>query len=379
MKILFLVSSMQGGGAERVATLLANAWSERGHTVQLVPTFSMHGECAYELSDKVQVTFLFDLVEGDNGRLRRLTALRSLIISENPDVILSFLPHVNCASILAAWGLGIPVVACERTFPPLFHHRVPWSYRILRRLLYPAADALAGQTKPISQWLRKRGGSALIATIPNPVVMPLPTRNPHLYPDSIMPSEAKLILWAGRFDEEKRPDLLIEAILQLGDRMGEWYIAMLGDGPLRPVVQELVNAAGLSDRVFLPGFAGNLADWYRRADLFVMSSSMEGFPNTLLEAMAHGVASIAFDVPTGPAELNDNGQRIMLLPDDNNVKRLSDAMRSLMSDAVHRQALATAGTDVAGTYSLDAILAQWEELFHAVTKKYQVGGEHTSS
>lgn len=379
MKIMFMVSSMQGGGAERVAALLANAWVERGHEVRLVPTFSKHGECVYALDDKVTLTFLFDLVEGNSGRLGRLSALRALIRAEQPDVILSFLPHVNCAAVLAARGTGIPVVACERIYPPLFRDHLPLPYRILRRILYPFATALVGQTEPATEWLRARGGRALTATIPNPVVLPLPASDPVLDPDDLIPRDAKLLLWAGRIDEQKRPRLFIEAIARMHDLPPEWRVVMLGDGPLRAAMIDLIAKKGLSDRILMPGFAGNPGAWYARADLFVMTSRFEGFPNTLMEAMAHGVAPIAFDVLTGPAELGHRGERMLLLPDDDQLRRLAEAIQALVNDADGRKTLATNAAKTASTYSVDTVLEQWNDLFETVISRRQTRGARNSS
>lgn len=380
MNILFLTSSMEGGGAERVAALLSNAWAARGDDVMLMPTFSGGGGCAYPLSDSVQLAFLSDLVGKDAGKLARLKTLRTLIRTRHPDVIISFLPHVNCAAILAAWGLDIPVIASERIFPPLFAHSLPRSYRILRRLLYPAAAALVGQTEPASRWLRDCAPRSTVATIPNPVVLPLPTAEGGPAPDSILGEGRKLILWAGRFEDQKRPELMIDAFAKVAASAPGWDVAMLGDGSMRAAMLERVRVAELSDRILLPGFSGSLGDWYKRAELFVMTSAFEGFPNTLLEAMAHGVASIAYDVPTGPAELSDGGRRIALLPDDQQVARLAAEIGRLISDDRARTAAARAAATVCDVYSIEAIVARWDELFATVRRAAaQPSGEPISS
>ena len=69
MRIVFLVSSMQAGGAQRVAALLCNAWSECGHEVTLMPTYSGRGDCLYPLQAEVKLRFLADLVEDIGGRI----------------------------------------------------------------------------------------------------------------------------------------------------------------------------------------------------------------------------------------------------------------------------------------------------------------------
>ncbi|WP_288986323.1 glycosyltransferase [uncultured Sphingopyxis sp.] len=368
MKILFLVSSMLGGGAERVAALLANAWSARGYNVTLMPTFSARGECVYPLSESVHLDFLSDHCPPAAGRLTRLRMLRRLIRSFHPDVIVSFLPHVNCTAVIAAAGFGIPVVACERTYPPLLKPPLPLMYRIGRRITYPLASALVGQTETTARWLRRFSGQALVTVIANPVVNPLPSQAPFKRPDDFVPPGRKLILWAGRIDESKRAELLVKTVARPGLIGPDWHVALVGDGPLRPAIKALIDSEGLSDRVTLAGFAGNLGDWYQRADLYVMTTSFEGFPNTLLEALSHGVPSIAFDVLTGPAELSKGGTRLVLLPDENHVEMLADALESLTADAGRRDELRHAALKTNEDYSEQAVLAQWDGLFAKIVK-----------
>lgn len=363
MKILFLTSSMETGGAERVAALLANAWTEQGHEVTLMPTFSGRGDCAFPLSDSVDLRFLADIAPPNAGRLSRLRTLRAFIRSAQPDVIISFMSHVSIAAVAAGAGLGIPVIACERTYPPLLQPPLPLFYRIARRLAYPFATALVGQTETVAKWLRARGGQALVETIPNPVVHPLPSNPPRLNPDELVAPERKLILWAGRFEESKRADLLIDAFAQIASSVPDWDVVLLGDGPTRPMSIDRAERLKLSGRVRLPGFAGNLADWYRRADAFVMTSSYEGFPNALLEALAQGLPSIAFDVLTGPAELSDGGRRLLLLPDRDHVDTLADALSALLLNESKRDQLGNAARETAADYSQENILATWDDLF----------------
>lgn len=363
MKILFLLSSMEAGGAERVAALLASAWADRGDDVILMPTFSGGGNCAYPLSPSVELRFLSDIVGSNPSKLMRLKALRRSIKSDRPDVILSFLPHVSSAALAAAAGLGIPVIACERTYPPLLQPPLPIFYRVARRLSYPFADALVGQTETTAAWLRARGGRALIRTIPNPVADPLPSNPPHLPPEEVLAPDRKLLLWAGRFEESKRADVLIDAFARIAGAVPDWDVVLLGDGPARTSATTLAKHHGLDDRIHLPGFAGNLADWYRRADAFVMTSSYEGFPNALLEAMAQGLPSIAFDVLTGPAELSDGGRRLILLPDCDHVDALAGALSTLLRDRARREELGRAALETATDYSKDRVLAMWDDLF----------------
>src|SRR5690606_21175339 len=104
MKILFFVSSMHAGGAERVAATLASAWARRGDTVTLAPTYTRKGDCFYALDPAVRLAWLADRM-GATGRkawppLSKLRAIRALIRETQPDVVVSFLTNVNVMVLL---------------------------------------------------------------------------------------------------------------------------------------------------------------------------------------------------------------------------------------------------------------------------------------
>ncbi|PKP88633.1 MAG: glycosyltransferase family 4 protein [Alphaproteobacteria bacterium HGW-Alphaproteobacteria-17] len=365
MKILFLISSMGGGGAERVAALLANSWTRRGDDVTLMTTFSERGECVYRLDEGVQLEFLSDHCEANTGRVQRLRTMRRFIRRSRPDVIVSFLTNVNVAALLAGMGLGIPVIASERTYPPLETPSLPLFYRVMRRLTYPTATALVAQTVQTADWMRQLAPKVRIATIPNPIIVPLPVSEPSVEPADVAGPDDRIILWAGRLDGPKRPEIIVEAFARLAPEMPDWKLALTGSGPRFDEMKQLVAALRLEDRILLPGFVGNLGSWYERADIYVMTTSFEGFPNSMLEALAHGRASIAFDVLTGLRELSDSGRRLRLLPDQDHVNALTEALRGLMSSRVSRDRLTAAARDVTEVYSERAICAMWDDLFAA--------------
>jgi GalNAc-alpha-(1->4)-GalNAc-alpha-(1->3)-diNAcBac-PP-undecaprenol alpha-1,4-N-acetyl-D-galactosaminyltransferase len=220
MKILFLVSSMQGGGAERVAALLSNSWARLGNEIHLMPTFSGRGNCSYQISEEVQLVFLSDQAGANASKISRLVALRRYIRAFAPDVIVSFLPHVNAAAIIASAGTGIPVVVSERVHPPLFS--LPFSIRLQRMLTYRHAAAVVAQTTTTAAWLKPRIGKARLFVIPNPVVYPSVAVEPVVAPDSVVPPGRRLLVWAGRFDRQKRPELMVDAFGSISADRPEW-------------------------------------------------------------------------------------------------------------------------------------------------------------
>lgn len=361
-QILFLVSSMEGGGAERVAALLSNHWVAQGHQVTLMPTFSGRGDCSYALDERVRLDYLADRVGSRSGsplnKLRRMMALRRAIRDEPPAVVLSFLPHVNVAAVVASLGLRVPVVVSERIYPPA----MPLGAVLerLRRWAYARATKVVVQTEETREWLACSCPGARVHVIANPLVYPLPQSQPRVDPDHIVGHARPLALAVGRLEKQKGFDLLIAAFQRLSRKYSTWDLAILGEGIERPQLERYIESLGLTDRIFFAGRAGNLADWYTRADFYVMSSRFEGFPNTLLEAMAYGLPAVSFDCQAGPRDIIRDGVDGLLVAPDAGVSGLSAAMERLMGNGELRRQMSDEAVSVRERFALEQIAAQWD-------------------
>jgi GalNAc-alpha-(1->4)-GalNAc-alpha-(1->3)-diNAcBac-PP-undecaprenol alpha-1,4-N-acetyl-D-galactosaminyltransferase len=363
-RLLFFVSSMQGGGAERVAALLCNHWAEQGHQVTLVPTFSGRGECLYPLDERVRLIYLADQVgttrKSPLSLLRRFLAMRALVREWGPDGVVSFLPHVNVAALLATRGLKVPVVVSERIHPPAMPIGPLWPR--LRRWTYPWAASVVMQTRRSGDWLATECPTARVAVIPNPCVYPLPLSEPWLDPADWVPQARRVLLAVGRLDEQKGFAELIDAFGRPAARFPDWDLVILGEGGERAALEARVEQWGLTERVALPGRVGNLADWYQRAELYVMSSLFEGFPNTLLEAMAHGLPAVSFDCETGPADIIREGIDGILVSPADGEAGLAGAMSAMMQDDDRRQRMGRAAISVRERFSSERVMAEWDDL-----------------
>ncbi|MGE5471034.1 MAG: glycosyltransferase family 4 protein [Bacteroidota bacterium] len=358
---------MNSGGAERVASSLVNAWAERGDSVTLLVTYSGKGECFYALSEKVSLVYLADeagcVGRGIRAYLLRFIALRRFIKANNPEFVVSFLTNVNIAAVLTAFGLGCRVLVSERIFPPLLP--VGRIYDRLRLITYPLAYRVVMLTSEGMDWLRRRMPGAKGIVIPNPVHYPLPDMEPRLRPENYVPVGNKLLLAVGRLDRQKGFDVLLESFASLTIKYPHWTLVVLGEGPERDRLIAQVERLGLEGRVLIPGRAGNVSDWYTRADVYVMSSRFEGFPNTLVEAMAHGCAVVSFDCDTGPRDIIRDGMDGILVSPVADVPALSGALDRLMGDDAERQRMALLSVDVRERYSTDNILKLWDAVFES--------------
>lgn len=355
---------MSSGGAERVAANLANAWAAQGRAVTLLVTFSGRGTCFYPLADQVNLVFLADILSvGGKGKNYwwRFLALRRFIREIQPDAVVSFLTNVNVAAILASLGLRRRVIVSERIHPPQFPVGQLWE--VLRRLTYPWAFRVVMLTRESLAWLESNVSGAAGVMIPNPVQYPLPKGAQPLLPERIVSTERKLLLAVGRMDKQKGLDWLLASFAALAPQYPAWDLVVLGEGPERNALEQQVVKLGLQGRVILPGQAGNMSDWYARADLYVMTSRFEGFPNTLIEAMAHGCAAVSYDCDSGPRDIIRHEQDGLLVSPVGSIPALTSALARLMSDEAERKRMAARAVEVRERYSMERVLAMWDVLF----------------
>lgn len=354
---------MHTGGAERVAAHLANAWAARGDRVTLVATFSGRGDCHYQLDPNVRLIFLADLVQGKGltGFWNRLRALRNLVRSDAPDTVVSFLTNVNILALLATVGLDVPVVVSERTYPGGFNPGRALS--VMRRFTYPRASRVVMLASKGIEWLSQHIPRARGAVIFNPVIYPLAKGQPFVDTANAIFPNRKIMLGVGRFDDDKQFDKLILAFGRLAQAHPDWDVVIVGDGPKRAALEELIERLGLGSRVFLPGRVGNVGDWYGKSDIYVMSSRVEGFPNTLAEAMAHGCAAISFDCDTGPRDIIADGVNGLLVQPVGDVEKLASAMDRLMKDEQLRGRMQKEACKVRDRFSTASILKEWDAMF----------------
>ena len=381
MRILFFVSSMHAGGAERVAATLASAWARRGDDVTLVPSYTKKGDCFYALDPAVELLWLADRMGKRSGPLSSLIkkqrAMRSLVREKQPDVIVSFLSNVNITVLASTAALGVPTIVCERTNPAASSSAGPVLKR-LRRLLYPWADLVAVQTQDsVSAFKEMVPGIKDLVVIPNP--LPPELLAPHEgaapvagYPTGEAPGRKRLMAM-GRLVPAKGYETLIRAFSDLAARYPDWDLVIWGEGPLRAALTAQIAAADLSGRVLLPGRTDVPWEKLACADVFVLSSLVEGFPNVLLEAMALERACVAVDCPSGPREISRDGADALLVP-LGDAQALTQSLDALMGDPERRAQLGKrAAQSVRERFALDEVLGLWDQMLKRAIKSRNKG------
>jgi glycosyltransferase involved in cell wall biosynthesis len=365
VRLAFFIGTLGAGGAERVMSLLCNALQASGHEVSLW-TFDGAGRDFYRLDERVRrVGFglLADtrLIDKVHVNVRRLLRLRRQLRRERPDVLVSFIAQANVIALMAAVGLDIPVVVSERIDPRV--HRESLPVRVLRRLTYRRASCLVVQTNAVRAWGKRMTGKERVVSIPNPVAIPQARSATH---PSVSDQSLRVVAM-GRLVRQKGFDLLLQAFSEVTPRFPHTSLVIYGDGPEREALQAQADALGLDGRVSFPGQTDRAAQALGDAALFVLPSRYEGFPNVLIEAMSLGRAVIAFDCPSGPAEIIRHEIDGLLVPACD-VEALAAAMTRLLSDSELRARIAARAAEVSDRYSLQRVIADWERVLEGTVR-----------
>jgi glycosyltransferase involved in cell wall biosynthesis len=356
---------MQRGGAERVMSILANAWVEDGkHKVTLVtvdssepPAYTIHPDVVLKsLEPQALSTNAFQRITRNISRVR---LLRRAIRESKPDIVVSFIDRTNVLTILATLGTAIPVIVSERCEPPGAFIGPAW--RVLRNISYLFADVLVCQTPAALvrfQAHTRVSGIAIPNPVPKPPAAPPTSRSGHS------------LIAMGRLSREKGFDLLLQAFAQLAGKHPDWTLSILGSGPLLGELEGQARSLGIASRV---SFAGAVSDPFTRlsnADMFVFSSRSEGFGMALAEAMACGLAVVSFNCPEGPALIVRDGVDGVLVPPED-VAGLTAALDRLMGNSRERQRLAGRATEVLEHFSVERALLSWQQLFDQVIANHR--------
>ncbi len=350
MRIKFVIGSLEAGGAQRVLILLSERLVKHGHEVTVLTINGTKNDC-FSLPKRVRRQAL-NLWSGLQVLLN-LPKLRAALRSSKPDVIVSFIDIMNMVTLLTTRGLHLPVVVSERSAPGAFEERPFLNW--VRGRVYRFASRIIVQNQGALDYFLPRFREKL-AIIPNPVVRPPEISSaPRLF-------SRPQVLAVGRLYEVKQFDRLIAAFAMIKDKHADWGLTIVGDGPLKRVLKKLGKDLELGDRLSLPGYLASPYVLLKQADLFVMSSRFEGFPNALCEAMACGLPVIATDCPTGPREVIRDGIDGLLVKNEDTIA-ISEAMDRLMSDEAERRRLASKSAEIIQRFDLERITQLWESVF----------------
>jgi glycosyltransferase involved in cell wall biosynthesis len=383
LSVLLLLSWLNGGGAERVALHLLNSQAlgalevdmgvlrrEGDYLGQADLSRLHHRDWGERLFPTGSDTSFYHLHRLALGAIVAPRIFRSIIKEVRPDVVMSFAKGTNLVAHRALAGMGrdrpvwiaregnnlIRATGDEAT--GALGQKVAMA---LTRKAYRAADCVLVNSEQLAGnlagWLGLQPGR--VRVINNPIDVERIRR--HAAEPLAAESRRPFIVSVGRLQYQKGHDILLRAFARSAFRDSH-DVVLVGRGSAEGRLRALAVELGLEARVRFESFAYNPWNWVARAELFVLPSRWEGFPNALGEALACDTAVLAADCRFGPGELIEHETSGWLVPPDD-PRALTAALDRLLGDAALRGRLSAGGRERVETFRLERIIPQYVRLF----------------
>lgn len=243
--------------------------------------------------------------------------LRSTISKLKPDTILSFCERYNSFVILSLLFLRFNIFVSDRASPYASSGKF---VDLLNRFAYRFSTGIIAQTQIAKEIQTARYGHKNITVIGNP--LKFVERNPNVKRENI-------ILNLGRFSEKKNQHLLVKYFKEINDL--SWKIIFLGDGYNMNKVVKLTDELGLNDNVEFAERTTDIENYFSKSKIFAFTSTSEGFPNALGEALSTPLACISFDCVAGPSDLIENNVNGFLIKEHDDTDYINK-LKLLMND-----------------------------------------------
>lgn len=376
IKLLYCHCSLYNpGGMERV--LLNKVVWLKAHTdweIVIVTTDQKGKPTFYPFPDGVRMIDLGINYSDDNGknvfkkiggylwkkRLHR-AKLTELLMQERPDIVVSLYPSESSF---------IPDIKDGSKKVLELHFNKFFRLQYNRKGLLGLIDRW--RTKKDEQIVRKFDKFVVLSQedkgywgkLPNIEVVPNAAMR---MTDKYSDVTAKRVIAVGRLDYQKSFDRLIQAweIVQKTNKYAGWHLDIFGQGEWHDMLQQMVVERNLTKTLSINKSTNAIGDEYARSSMLVMSSHYEGFPMVMIEAMACGLPVVSFDFKCGPKDIISHGENGLIVR-DGDIDGLAAAMMRLMDDEEYRNILSVNARKVTATYSEEAVMAQWMNLFTQV-------------
>lgn len=356
MKVDFYISSLSGGGAEKVLTTLAESFSSRGNDVSIMslekrPQF-------YSVSNSVELEKVNNM---DKGKLTEMMsdffAVRKRLRRRKADVNISFLSRCNILVLYASMLSKKKVIVCDRNNPLMEHSKAVFERSCK---LYRHATAIFVQTEKIKSfypdYLQDK-----IYVLENPIDFDELERQ--ISCENIKQEDA--IISVGRLEKQKDFTTLIKAFALVANDYPSWKLKIFGKGDMREELISLAEELGVGERVLFCGRTEKPFYELKKAKIFVLSSNYEGFPNALCEGMAAGLACVSSDCVSGPSELINHGENGYLFP-VGDYKKLAEYLRDLIESEDKRSQMGKNAYDSVLRLETSKIVDKWQNVINNI-------------
>lgn len=375
MRIVYIIKYIaQLGGLDRVMSYKINYMAEQGHDVHVITYEQGQHPLSFPLLPQVHhhdINVRFFTRHG-GGLLKRVVQyvqmrrtfkqrLYAQVEQIAPDVIVTLTDSYTLLDILQ----GIPGKAfrvieshVERgSFQkrndfkgrPVFYQLASLFDAYITRQIKRADCFVALTEHDARSWSELKR----VEVIPNPLSY-IPTETAAL--------TNKVVISAGRLEDQKGYDLLIDTWAKVAPQYPDWQLHVYGDGGNRATLERQTRARGLAHCIQWYHSTPHIFEAYLNSSLYVMSSRYEGFGLVLTEAMSCGLPCVSFDCPYGPSDIIRQGEDGLLVP-LGDTQALADALCQLMGDEAQRKRMGALARQHVMRYAPEVVMKRWEALF----------------
>jgi glycosyltransferase involved in cell wall biosynthesis len=349
-KICIALPTLVCGGTERTAALLANDLANKGYKVSILLLFDK--PIFYQLNEAISII---------TPKLNRAKTNKYIYLFYLPYFIVKSLNSIKPDRLFVLGYISLflfslrvvkknyKVIISNRTNP--LRSLFPF-YQLVRNSLYKTADGIIAQTDFAADIYKQRIKHKNIIIIPNFLRQIVPYNV----------ARENILVSVGRLVPEKGHEYLIKAFAASESK--EWRLVIVGGGYLEAQLKTLIIELNLQHKIDIVGFSTDVDKWLSQAKIFVMASQSEGYPNALIEAMAHNLPCISFDCTAGPAEIIKNQVNGILIP-LNDIKMMSDAISLLIADENLRNTMGANAGNIRITNDFAQLARRYEQFIFA--------------
>lgn len=370
MRMMFAARALgnMAGGVERMIIAVMNEMVARGHDVALFSWDLADARAFYPMAEGIP-WYKLDMGDpmqkaGGGMLFKRLPKVRRMVREFGPEVIVCFQGGPFMAMRVFTLGMGIPIIAAERTSPTIYEHANSSRQQFIERQAFRTARLITVQFERYRSlypaYLRDK-----IVTIPNPVQPARRTASP----GTPGPDGRFRLLSVGRLGYQKNLGVLVDAFAQLAPRFPQWDLRIVGEGEGRKALEAQVARLGLGGRIALPGATTDVDSEYVAAHLFCLPARWEGFPNALAEALAHGLPAVGFEGCAGVPDLILAGESGVLAKGNNDSATLATALAELLGEPDRRVRMGRVAQASVAQYAPAAMFDLWEKTLLSVERR----------
>jgi len=379
MKLLYFIQALyNSGGMERVLSEKMNyLYSKYGYKIVVVTVEQMGRPLFFPLNEKIELIHLdinfdahynFNLFKKYYFHKKKLkqykTKAQEIINNYKPDICISlagkeieFFRELKTDANKVA-EIHFPIKMRELSMANHNYWKLLGKFRTTQlKHQTKSLDKLIVLTQTDEQILSSTHKNVTI--IPNPIV--IQTKNTEYN------YQSKIAVSVGRLSYEKGYDILLSTWKIIDDKFPQWQLHIYGEGVERAHLNKIIIENNLQKSVFLKGFSDDIAQVYVDSSFLVLSSRYEGFPLVIIEAMACGLPTVAFDCEFGPASIISDGENGLLSPPEN-IDILAEKIIQMIENQQLRMKMSTAAKETSKKYELNSIIKQWNNLFLSLKK-----------